>query len=146
MGFINHLTLQEYYYLYALFFDYPINNEFNAGLEDRARMRDLLRFIQPLIGLRQPYRKSFALRLFTERQSLERFSPEKVDEALRQLKQAVMRLRPLFERHLPELHARAQRQADRRAARTLTPPAEPMPDTWPHYDPPPPPVRYLITA
>lgn len=153
MGFINHLTLPEYYYLYALYFDYPLNNAFHIEREEEQRMRDLLRYVQPLIGLRQPYRKSFALRLFTERQMLERFPPEQVDEALRQLKQALLQLRPELERKAPELHRRAQqgaaREATRHATRNLTPPAEPaesMPNPWPGVDDPPPPIRYGFRA
>ena len=146
MTVINHLTLPEYYYLYALYFDYPLNNQFHLGIEDRKRMRGLLRFIAPLIGLRQSYRKSFALRLFTERQSLERFPPERVDEALRQLKQAVMELRPRVAEQAPELHGRAKADAARNASRVLTSAADPMPDPWPGIEAPPPPVRYLLRA
>ncbi len=167
MGFINHLTLPEYYYLYGLFFDYPINNAFHIGREERARIRDLLRFIQPLAALRQPYRKNFALRLFTERQTLERFPPHKVDEALRQLKQEVERIRgradgsppdsPTAKAHrlltdwaegkangeAPRAHGESPRT---KTAPPETPPAEPMPRPWPGVDPPPPPIRYLLTA
>lgn len=47
-------------------------------------MEELGRAILPLRRYIAPYRKSFALRLFTERQALAHFRPELVDEALRQ--------------------------------------------------------------
>ena len=144
-----------------------VEPETPGGREERARIRDLLRFIQPLTGLRQPYRKNFALRLFTERQTLERFPPHKVDEALRQLKQEVERIRgrangsppdsPTAKAHrlltdwaeskaneeAPGAHGESSRA---KPAPPETVPAEPMPSPWPGVDPPPPPIRYLLTA
>lgn len=91
---INMATLPAYYYLYALYFDYLINNRFHAELEHEAKIRDALRRIQPLMRRTQPHRKTWALRLFTERASLERFPPELVDEAWRQLHALVQRIGP----------------------------------------------------
>ena len=89
MSVINILTVQGYYQLYALFFDYPINNDYYLSREDRERIRAHLRAVQPLLALTQPYRFDWRLRLFTQRQSLDRFSPEKVHELLRQLRNTV---------------------------------------------------------
>jgi len=91
---INIVTLPEYYYLYALYFDYIINNHYFAGVADDRRVEQMIRVVQPLLGLRQPYRKTWALRLFTERQSLQHFRPEEVDEALRELRDMVDELGP----------------------------------------------------
>ena len=146
MGVINVLTLQEYYYLYALFFDYPLNNEFALAREERERVRGWLRMARPFAAVYKPYEKSFALRLFTERRTLARWSPELADEALRQLKDAVERLRGFFERRYPRVHrrlvSRAAELASRRAAEA--PPRELR--RWPEIGYPPPPIRYLLTA
>jgi hypothetical protein len=78
-----------YYALYALYADYQINTRFNLEREYFARLRDSVRFIQPLTGLVQPDMKSWALRLFTERQALARFSPEVASAAWRLVRQLV---------------------------------------------------------
>jgi len=145
MGMINVLTLPEYYYLYALFFDYPLNNAFAIDREERDRIRGWLRQVRPATALYQPYEKSFALRLFTQRQALARWSPDLAVETLRQLKQAVDRLRNAFERRYPRLHRRLERRARQLAAR-LPAPAGSAPSRWPIVHDPPPPIRYLLTA
>jgi hypothetical protein len=91
---INMATLPAYYYLYALYFDYIINKQFHAGLEDEARIREALRKIRGAVQLTQPYRMTWALRLFTEREALNRFPPELVSEAWRQLRELVDRIGP----------------------------------------------------
>ncbi len=108
------ITHPGYYYLYALYFDYPINNawfkqrEYAALILERSgkaltvpRPSGGFGFLSPaavrsapLMALVQPYRKSPALRLFTERQSLERFPPERVNEAWRQLRNLIERVGP----------------------------------------------------
>ncbi len=60
MGAINVITLQGYYYLYALYFDYPLNNAFFANEENQERVRESLRTVQRLRAMVQPYRKSWA--------------------------------------------------------------------------------------
>jgi hypothetical protein len=142
MGTLNVLTLPEYYYLYALFFDYPLNNVFHIDREERAKIREMLSTIQRWLDLRQPYRKDFRLRLFTERESLARWSPDLVDEALRQLKQTVGRLRDETARRDPNLHRRREREA---APPTEEAAAWPVPGS-PPADNPPPAGRYLLTA
>jgi hypothetical protein len=88
------VTHPGYYYLYALYADYPINNAWFRNEETAALLAERLRVIQPLLGAVQPYRKSAALRLFTERAALERFPPERVAEAWRQLRALLERLGP----------------------------------------------------
>ena len=90
----NLATQQGYYYLYALYFDYVINNRFHAELEHEARIRQALRSVAEVIRYTQPYRKTWALRLFTERESLARFRPELVSEAWRQLRELIDRIGP----------------------------------------------------
>ena len=75
-----------YYYLYALYADYPVSNAWFRPREHAAVLHERLRVIQPLLGLVQPYRKSLALRLFTERSSVARFPVAKVNEAYRELR------------------------------------------------------------
>ena len=94
MGVINVITLQGYYYLYALFFDYPLNNAFFTGAENRDRVMESLRTVQRLQALRQPYRKSWPVRLFTERDAMARFSPELVNVVLYQLRELVEQIGP----------------------------------------------------
>jgi hypothetical protein len=150
MGTINVLTLPEYYYLYALFFDYPLNNAFHLDREEREHIREMLSTVQRWLNLRQPYRKDFRLRLFTERESLARWSPELVDEALRQLKQTAERIRGETGRRYPSVHRRLPRESGHRAAGSPSLSAAlnaawPFAD-WPQARNPPPPVRYLLTA
>jgi len=83
-----------YYYLYALYADYPINNAWFRRRECSAALQERLRVIQPLLGAVQPYQKSAALRLFTERQAGERFPAERVSEAWRQLRALLERIGP----------------------------------------------------
>ncbi len=94
MGAINILTQPGYYYLYALYFDYPINNAFFGGEEYAERVRELVRVVQHIRALQQPYRKSWPLRLFTERDAMARFSPDTVNEMLAQLREIVEQLGP----------------------------------------------------
>ena len=90
----NILILPGYYYLYALYADYQLNNAFFSGQEDTQRMREIIRVVQYAREVLQPYRKSWALRLFTERKALARFSPHLVSEVLRELRHMVETLGP----------------------------------------------------
>ncbi len=83
-----------YYSLYALYADYAINNAYYLEREYYARLREVVRFIQPLTGQVQPDMKSWSLRLFTERQALARFSPEVASAAWRLVRQAVEQIGP----------------------------------------------------
>ena len=94
MTIYNLATLPGYYYLYALYFDYPLNNAWFSPREYEAQVRAALRALQPVLAARQPVRKSMALRLFTEREALHRYSPEQVNEAWRQLRDLVDLLGP----------------------------------------------------
>ena len=92
---LAHLATQPgYYYLYALYADYQVNNAWFRNREYAALLRERLRVIQPLLAMVQPYRKSPALRLFTERQGRDRFPTEKMDEAYRQLRNLIQRVGP----------------------------------------------------
>jgi len=108
--------LPAYYYLYALYHDYPLNNAFLARQEYAAHMADFARHVQTVAALEQPYRKSFALRLFTGRESLARFSPHQVAEALRELRELLRRSPPPPgpRRALPPPDWSARRDAPRR--------------------------------
>lgn len=88
------VTHPGYYYLYALYADYPINNAWFRRRETAALLQERLRVIQPLLGALAPYRKSAALRLFTERASAERFPAERVSEAWRQLRALLEQVGP----------------------------------------------------
>jgi hypothetical protein len=94
MSAINVVTLPGYYALYALYADYLLNNERHAALEDLERVRESVRLLGPALGLEQPFRKSWALRLFTGREALSAYPAELVDEAWRQLREAVAALGP----------------------------------------------------
>lgn len=87
-------TLPGYYYLYALYFDYPVHQAWRSAREYAAAMEELARAIRPLQRYIAPYRKSFALRLFTERQALDSYPPEQVDEAWRQVREWIERMGP----------------------------------------------------
>ncbi len=92
---LAHLATQPgYYYLYALYADYRINNAWFREGEYSELLRERIRVIQPLLALVQPYRKSPALRLFTERQSRDRFPPDKVNEAYRELRALIEKIGP----------------------------------------------------
>lgn len=88
------ITQPGYYYLYALYADFAADNAKHLSREYEVLLQRRLRAAQPLLGLVQPYRKSWALRLFTERKSLGRFQPEEVSEAWRQLGELIQRLGP----------------------------------------------------
>lgn len=133
------VTHPGYYYLYALYADYPIGNDWFKRREYAALLWERVRYIQPLLGLVQPYRKSHALRLFTERREQERFPPEKVDEAWRELRELIERIgqpagwphepppEPPYERPLPaSLHRRRRRRAGP-AARPAPKPSAKLP-------------------
>lgn len=115
-------TLPEYYPLYALYVDYTINNVAHARLEDMEQVRKALRIIAPLLGLEQPYRKSWALRLFTERQALASFPPELVDEAWRQVREWIERWGPPPDGPTPRQKLRRRVTKPKRSA-----PAQPKP-------------------
>ena len=83
-------ALPGYYYLYALYYDYPINNAWSNPREYEARVREALRAIQPALAARQPVRKTTGL----EREALHRYSPEQVNEGWRQLRELVELLGP----------------------------------------------------
>ena len=85
-------THPAYYPLYALYADYARNATRLRRQEYAALLQQRMRTLQPLLALVQPYRKSPALRLFTERASLERFPPHRVDEAWRQLRELIDRI------------------------------------------------------
>ena len=88
---VNH---PAYHSLYGIYADYRVNNALFNERENQARLQKLLRQVQPLLWRYTPYRKSFALRLFTERQSLERFPAHKAQEAWRELKELIERIGP----------------------------------------------------
>ena len=94
-GHYAHLvTHPGYYQLYALYHDYQINNARHAEMEYADLLRERVQVIQPLLALVQPYRKSWALRLFTERQSMGRFHPTMVHELWRQLAEVIAAIGP----------------------------------------------------
>ncbi len=132
--------LPAYYYLFALYHDYEINNALFARREDAAQMAAFVRRIQTVAPLIQPARKSWALRLFTERQSLARFSPHLVDEAWRQLRQYVAApSRPVEQPPAaPPRRGRAPRPA---AGATHAPAPPPRSRPFPRS-----PVDYRLTA
>ena len=81
----NILILPGYYYLFALYADYGLSNAFFSAGEDAARMRTLVQAVREVHVVMAPYRKTWALRLFTERTALARFSPHLINEVLREL-------------------------------------------------------------
>ncbi len=94
MGATNVIAQQGYYYLYALYFDYPINNAFFANEENTQRVREALWTVRRLEGMRAPYRKHWRVRLFTERDAVARFTPETVNYVLFQLRELVDQIGP----------------------------------------------------
>lgn len=88
------ITHPGYYYLYAAYADFALNGEALRRREYAELIQERLRTIQPLLAMVQPYRKSPALRVFTRRRSLERFPPEKADEAWRELRGLIERVGP----------------------------------------------------
>ncbi|MBI4082612.1 MAG: hypothetical protein HY423_08375 [Candidatus Lambdaproteobacteria bacterium] len=127
-------TLPGYYYLYALYFDYPLNQAWWSAREYAAAMEELVRAIQPLRRYIAPNRKSFALRLFTERQALARFRPELVDEALRQWRGLIERVGPPAGWPRPP-RPRRPRQGPGRAIRPAAPRTAPHAVPQPHPRP-----------
>ena len=118
MGAINIITLQGYYYLYALYFDYPLSNAYFADAENAERLRESLRTVQRLRALVQPHRKSWSLRLFTERDAMARFSPDLVNTVLFQLRDLMEQLGPppgWSRGPLPNLRSGSAMRAPRRA-------------------------------
>ncbi len=114
-----------YYALYALYADYARNNAFHSERESFARLRDAIRYIQPLTGLVQPDEKSWSLRLFTERESLARFSPEVASAAWRMVQQVVEEIGPPREsrRARAPINRSVLRVPARAVRRTDAPPA-----------------------
>jgi hypothetical protein len=105
-----------YYALYALYTDYLVNNPYHRAREYFARLKDLVRFIQPLVG-RDPYfMKSWSLRLFTERAALERFSPEQAATAWWLVRQAVDAIGPPRGQPAPVHTVHSRRRPVRQAA------------------------------
>lgn len=88
---INH---PAYHQLYGMYADYLVNNTFFIPRENKALLQRLLRQVQPILWNFKPYRKSETLRLFTERQSLERFSPDMVNEAWREVRAMIDKVGP----------------------------------------------------
>lgn len=83
-----------YYALYGLYFDYLVNQQRDAEREYFARLREIVTYIQPLVGKEQPYMKSWSLRLFTEREALDRFTPEQASAAWQLVRQVVDQIGP----------------------------------------------------
>lgn len=88
------VTHPGYYYLYAAYADFALNGEALRRKEYARLIQERLRALQPVLAMVQPYRKSPALRVFTRRRSLERFPPEKADEAWRELRGLIERVGP----------------------------------------------------
>jgi hypothetical protein len=82
-------THPAYYALYALYEDYLLNNARHREREYFARLRDAIRYIQPVLGQDRYYMKSWSLRLFTERSNLARFTPEVASAAWRLVREMV---------------------------------------------------------
>jgi hypothetical protein len=150
MGAINVITLQGYYYLYALYFDYPLNNAFFANEENHERVRESLRTVQRLRALVQPYRKSWPVRLFTERDAMARFSPDAVNTMLFQLRELVTQLGPppgWSRGPLPAMRPPRQRRHSRTAAAKPAPaPSAPMEARRPPCPFPKPPLPFRLTG
>src|SRR5579863_7230157 len=106
-----------YYALYALYVDYLANNQAHRAREYFARLYKVVTYIQPLLGLEQPYQKSWSLRLFTEREALARFSPERASTAWWLVRQAVDEIGPPAQSHMSQSKAR-QRLKMSRPSRT----------------------------
>ena len=149
MTIFNLATLPGYYYLYALYFDYPLNRDWLSPREYAAQVREALRQIQPWLAVRQPARKSMALRLFTEREALSRYSPAEVDEAWRQLKALVELLGPPpgwphppahWSRHAPVWKEKREAWQAHQAARLAR--EQPAPEPEPASPFPKPPIDY----
>ena len=106
-----------YYALYALYVDYMVNQRRDAEREYFARLREVVTYIQPLIGKEQPYMKSWTLRLFTEREALNRFSLEQAGTAWELVRKVVDQIGPPSNWTQPAHSVRSWRQRPRRSAR-----------------------------
>ena len=124
-----------YYALYALYVDYLRNNQHHRAREYFARLRDAVRFIQPLVGREHYFMKSWSLRLFTERAALERFSPEQATTAWWLVRQAVDAIGPPRGQPAPLHTVHSRRRPVRQA---VNPYAEP--------EAAPPPIRPLAPS
>lgn len=79
---IHHiLTLPGWYTLYAVYFDFYLNNAQHLESEEAQRLHRLLYVTRPPYGVGPAWRKSLALRLFTERELLRRHPPHEVKAA-----------------------------------------------------------------
>ncbi|MDH4120408.1 MAG: hypothetical protein OEV94_01710 [Deltaproteobacteria bacterium] len=78
---ISLITLPEYYPLFAVYFDYLVNHQHHLAQEQLRRIQQSLRSVHARAEVGAPWRKSWTLRLFTERFLLERFPPHLVKEA-----------------------------------------------------------------
>jgi len=130
---INIVTLPGYYALYALYSDYLLNNERHAALESLERVRESVRLLGPALPLAwgQPFRKSWAMRLFTEREALSAYPPELVNEAWRQLGEAIEALGPPPGWRGPGPSPRERLRRRRFKPRPVLPP--PPPARYPEY-------------
>ena len=109
-----------YYALYALYVDYMVNRRRDAEREYLERLHEVVTYIQPLIGKEQPYMKSWALRLFTEREALKRFSLEQAGTAWELVRKVVDQIGPPPGWSQPRHSVRSWRRRLRKAA--LAPP------------------------
>jgi hypothetical protein len=149
MGVINVITLQGYYYLYALYFDYPINNAFFTQEENAERVWEVVRVVQRMKALVQPHRKSWPVRLFTERDAVSRFSPDAVNQMLVDLRELVEQLGPppgWSRGPLPPPTRVAGRHPRRRSARMAPAAGEEPSPRRPPIPFPPAPFPYRLTG
>lgn len=119
-----------YYALYALYVDYLENQRRDSEREYFARLSEVVTFIQPLIGKGAAYMKSWSLRLFTERSSLERFSPEQASTAWGLVRNVVDQIGPPAGWAQPQHSVRSRRNRPHRVARTQPGPS-PVPSVRP---------------
>lgn len=138
----NVATLPAYYALYALYADYLVNNSEHRAREYFARLRDLVKYIQPLIGPQPYYMKTWPLRLFTERRALERFSPEQAATAWWLVRQAVDEIGP--PRNWP--YAPRSVRSWHRPVRQAPPTAPPEPPAPPALQYPRSPIDYRMAV
>ena len=82
-------TLPGFYPLFAVYADFVLNNTQTLGQEEAQRVQMLLRQVRQALGLNPAYEKSWALRLFTERENLRRMPPEQVRDAWALLREAI---------------------------------------------------------
>lgn len=128
------ITHPAYYYLYGLYADYPINNAYHRYRENRERIQRTLRTLQPVMERLPVYRKTWALRLFTERFSRERFPPQLYNEAWRQLGELIAAAGPPARQRLWRPRAIHPRRAEPPAAPAgEAPPVPPFPKSPADY-------------